>query len=809
MNVPMSWLKQYVDIDVDTKTFVDGMTMSGSKVEGVEESGKEITKVVAGKIVNVEQHPDADRLRVMQVDIGQEEKLQIVTAAANVQLGDVVPVALDGANLAGGLKIKTGKLRGVVSQGMFCSVEELGFAEEDIEDAPHDGVYVFLKDIPALGSDVKPYFGLGEEVVEYEITSNRADCFSILGIAREAAATFNKPFHFPEIKVEEAGGNAEEMASITIHNDQLCPRYAARIIKNVKVGPSPKWLKERLTSAGLRPINNIVDITNYMLLEFGQPMHAFDYDKIAGHEIHVRNAKAGEKFTTLFGDEVELDESMLVIADSEKALALGGVMGGENSKVTEETKTILFECANFNGYNIRLTSKKLGLSSDSSKKYTKGLDPNNITLALERAAQLINMTEAGEVVSGKIDVYPRKREALTIPYDVEWINQFLGTDISEEEMLAIFKKLEFLPHVENKTVTIPTFRSDVTMMADLAEEVARMYGYDKIVPTLERAKPTIGHKTFEQKVCDEIAEVMAMYGVYGAMTYSFESPKVFDKLCIKEDSKLRDVMKITNPLGEDFSIMRTTTLNGILTSLALNYNRRNSEAALYEIGKVYIKPEVVGEPSSDPKYLGENELPQEIKKITIGQYGKEVDFFTMKGLVETLMETLHVEKFEFTRNSELEFMHPGRTANLIVNGKAAGFFGEIHPQVAKNYNIDTNTYMAELDLMTILAGINKNVSFKPLPKYPATTRDIAMLVTAETLVGDLEKVIKQRGGKILESVELFDVYQGEQIEKGMKSVAYKLVFRDNTRTLEDEDVQKVMKKILNGLEMNCGAKLRD
>jgi len=809
MNVPMSWLKQYVDIDVDTKTFVDGMTMSGSKVEGVEESGKEITKVVAGKIVNVEQHPDADRLRIMQVDVGAEEKLQIVTAAANVQLGDVVPVALDGANLAGGLKIKTGKLRGVLSQGMFCSVEELGFAEEDIEDAPHDGVYVFLKDIPALGSDVKPYFGLGEEVVEYEITSNRADCFSILGIAREAAATFNKPFNFPEIKVEEVGGNAEEMASVTIHNDVLCPRYAARIIKNVKVGPSPKWLKERLTSAGLRPINNIVDITNYMLLEFGQPMHAFDYDKIAGHEIHVRNAKAGEKFVTLFGDELELDESMLVIADTEKALALGGVMGGDNSKVTEETKNILFECANFNGYNIRLTSKKLGLSSDSSKKYTKGLDPNNITLALERAAQLINMTGAGEVVTGKIDVYPRKREALTIPYDVEWINQFLGTAISEEEMLGIFKKLEFLPHAESKTVTIPTFRSDVTMMADLAEEVARMHGYDKIVPTLERAKPTIGHKTFEQKVCDDIAEVMAMYGVYGAMTYSFESPKVFDKLCIKEDSKLRDVMKITNPLGEDFSIMRTTTLNGILTSLALNYNRRNSEAALYEIGKIYIKPEVIGEPSSDPKYFGENELPQEIKKITIGQYGKEVDFFTMKGLVETLMEALHVEKFEFTRNSELEYMHPGRTANLIINGKEAGFFGEIHPQVAKNYNIDTNTYMAELDLATILSGINKNLSFKPLPKYPATTRDIAMLVTAETLVGDLEKVIKQRGGKILESVELFDVYQGEQIEKGMKSVAYKLVFRDNARTLEDEDVQKVMKKILNGLEMNCGAKLRD
>ena len=809
MNVPMSWLRQYVDIDVDTKTFVDAMTMSGSKVEAVEESGKNITKVVAGKIVNVEQHPDADRLRIMQVDIGAEEKLQIVTAAANVQLGDVVPVALDGATLAGDLKIKTGKLRGVVSEGMFCSVEELGFAEEDIEDAPHDGVYVFLKDIPALGSDVKPYFGLGEEVVEYEITSNRADCFSILGIAREAAATFDKPFKFPEITVEEIGGNAEEMASVTIHNPELCPRYAARMIKNVKVGPSPKWLKERLTSAGLRPINNIVDITNYMLLEFGQPMHAFDYDKLAGHEIHVRNAKPEEKFVTLFGDEITLDESMLVIADAEKAVALGGVMGGDNSKVTEETTTILFECANFNAYNIRQTSKKLNLRSDSSTKYTKGLDPNNITLALERAAQLINMTGAGEVVSGKIDVYPRRREVITIPYDVEWINQFLGISLSEDEMLRIFERVEFIPNTGNKTVTIPTFRSDVTMMADLAEEVARLYGYDKIEPTLERAEPTRGQKTFEQTTCDEIYKVMSMYGIYGAMTYSFESPKVFDKLCIKADSSLRNAMRITNPLGEDFSIMRTTTLNGLLTSLSTNYNRRNPEAALYEIGKIYIKPEVVEEASTDARRLGENELPQEIKKITVGQYGKNVDFFTMKGFVEGLMEALHVEKFEFSRNSELEYMHPGRTANLIINGKEAGFLGEIHPQVAKNYELDTHVYVAELDLATILANINKNLSFKPLPKYPATTRDIAMLVSRETLVGDLEKVIKQRGGKLLESVELFDVYQGEQIEAGMKSVAYKLVFRAEDRTLVDEEIQKAMKKILNGLEVNCGAKLRD
>lgn len=808
MNVPMSWLKQYVDIDVDIKTFEDAMTMSGSKVEAVEESGKEITKVVAGKIIDVQPHPNADKLRIMQVDVAGERPLQIVTAATNVNLGDVVPVSLDGATLAGGLKIKAGKLRGELSEGMFCSVEELGFSEEDIEDAPHNGVYIFHNDIK-LGSDVKPHFGLGEQVVEYEITSNRADCFSILGIAREAAATFKKPFKFPSITVEEVGGNAAEMASIAIENEDLCPRYAARIIKNVKVGPSPKWLKDRLLSAGLRPINNIVDITNYMLLEFGQPMHAFDYDKLAGHEIHVRNAKAGEKFVTLFEEEKTLDESMLVIADAEKAVAIAGVMGGENSKVTEETTTILFECANFNGYSVRQTSKKLNLRSDSSVKYTKGLDPNNITLALERAAQLINMTGAGEVVSGKIDIYPRKREVLTIPYDVEWINNFLGTEIPEDEMVAYFESVEFAVDKDAKTVTIPTFRSDVTMMADLAEEVARLYGYDKIKPTLEKAEPTRGAKTFEQITYDQIRSVMSSYGIYGALTYSFESPKVFDKLCIKANSPLRDAMKITNPLGEDFSIMRTTSLNGILTSLSTNFNRRVEEAALYEIGKIYVKQPVTEEVITDVKRQGENLLPAEIKKLTVGAYGKNTDFFSIKGMIETLMGQLHIENIEVIRNSELDYMHPGRTATLLINGKNAGFFGEVHPQVAKNYNLDTRVYMVELDLETMLEAINHDVTFKALPKYPATTRDIAMLVSKETLVGELEKVITQRSGKLLETVELFDVYEGAQIEVGYKSVAFKLTFRAEDRTLTDEDIQKVMKKVLNGLEMNCGAKLRD
>jgi phenylalanyl-tRNA synthetase beta chain len=795
MNVPMSWLKQYVDIDVDMKTFEDKMTMSGSKVEAIEESGKEITGVVAGKIIEVAAHPNADKLRIMQVDIGGEAPLQIVTAAANVQLGDIVPVALDGATLAKGLKIKTGKLRGEVSEGMFCSVEELGFDEKDIEDAPHDGVYVFKSPI-ALGTDVKPFFGLGEVVVEYEITSNRPDCFSLLGIAREAAATFNKAFKFPEIKVQEVDGDAGAMASVKIEKAELCPRYAARIIRNVKVGASPKWLKDRLLSAGLRPINNIVDITNYMLLEFGQPMHAFDYDKLSQHSIIVRNAYEGESLTTLFGDELTLDESMLVIADAEKAVAVAGIMGGEDTKVTEDTQTILFECANFNGYNIRQTSKKLGLRSDSSAKYTKGLDPNNITLALERAAQLIGEVGAGEVVTGVIDVYPNKREPLTIPYDVCWINKFLGTDVSEEEMLGYLTKLEFEVNQETKTVTVPTFRSDVTMMADLAEEVARLYGYDRITPTLERGKPTIGRKNFEQLVGDDIRSFMSMYGIYGALTYTFESPKVFDKLNLDSENPLRDTLKITNPLGEDFSIMRTTTLNGLLNSLATNYNRRVEDAALYEIGKIYTKQ-------------GADTLPGEVKKLTIGMYGKKTDFFTLKGVIEALIERLHITGMEVNRNSELPFMHPGRCADLILNGQNAGFFGEVHPVVTKNYDLDVKVYIAEIDFKTLLQNISTDIVFKQLPKYPATTRDIAMLVKEDVLVGQIEKTISERSGKLLEKVQLFDVYQGKQIEAGHKSVAYKLTFRAEDRTLTDEEVQKVMKKVLNGLEMNCGAKLRD
>lgn len=796
MNIPMSWLKQYVDIDCDIVTYTDAMIMSGSNIEIYKELGEEISNVVWGKITDVKPHPDADKLRIMQVNIGEESELQIVTGAANVQLGDVIPVALNGATLPGGIKIKTGKLRGVESQGMMCSVDELGLKEGDIEDAPEDGVYVCHEKV-TLGEEVKPYFGLGEVVVEYEITSDRPDCFSILGLAREAAATFNKPFKFPQITVSEVGGDAKEMATIEIQNQELCPRYAARIIKNVKVGSSPKWLKDRLISAGLRPINNIVDITNYMLLEFGQPMHAFDYDKLTDKTIIVRNAKENETIKTLMGEDVTLDSSMLVIADSQRPIAIAGIMGGEDTKVTEETKTILFECATFKGSNIRVSSKKLGIRSDSSVKYTKGLDPNNVELALERAAQLITEIGAGEVVTGVIDVYPVKKEPLTISYDSEKINKFLGTNISEEQMIDYFTRLEFITDKENKKVTIPTFRPDITMMADLAEEVARLYGYDKIVPTLESATPTVGVKTKEQQIADVIGEMMAMYGIHTAMTYTFESPKVFDKLNIEENSKLRDTLTITNPLGEDFSIMRTTTLNGILTSMSTNYNRRNERAALYEIGKVFIKQ-------------GENELPKELKKLTIAMYGPDIDFFNLKGVIESLFERLKCDSIiEYSRNNTATWMHPGRRADIIVGDTIFGTFGEVHPTVASNYHIGTRVYFAEIDMTKLLEIAKLEGEFTPLPKFPSTSRDIAMLVKDEVLAGDIGKIIKQRGGKILESYKLFDVYKGKQVEEGYKSMAYNITFRASDRTLTEEEVSKTMKKIINGLETNLEAKLRD
>lgn len=796
MNLPMSWIKDYVDIDCDVNTFCDEMTLSGSKVESIENKGKDITKVVVAKVLEIEKHPDADKLVVVKADIGQSEPIQIVTGATNLFIGAYVPAALDGATLADGLKIKKSKLRGVESNGMFCSVEELGYTRSDYPEAPENGIYIFNKEYP-LGSCVKEILQIDEDVVEFEITSNRPDCFSIVGLAREAAATFRKPFNMPKIEVIEEEKSMDNMINIEIKNYDICPRYTCRIIEDVKIEPSPQWLRHRLTSAGIRPINNIVDITNYVMLELGQPMHAYNYDKIESKKLIVRNANKGEKLTTLDGIEREFDETVLIIQDENKVIDLAGIMGGENSMVTDDTKTILLESANFNGTHIRLTSKKLGLRTDASSKYEKGLDPNLSMLALDRACQLINMLKCGKVLKGHLDFYPQKRESWTVSYDSNRINKLLGTNLSEKEIIDILALVEV--EADGKVAKIPTFRPDLETEADIAEEVARFYGYNNIEATLSTGTPTVGKKTYKQIIIDKITNTMISCGLSQALTYSFESPKVFDKLNIEKDSTLRNTVNISNPLGEDFSIMRTSTLNGMLTSISTNYNRRNKEAHLFEIGKVYL-----------PKELPLKELPVEREVLTIAMYGN-VDFYDAKGAFENIFNELGmINKVEYSPLETLSYMHPGRTA-IITDEKndEIGYVGEIHPQIASNYEIETKVYFGVLYIDKLVEIANFDISYKSLPKFPTMQRDIAMLVKDEINVKEIEKIIKAKGGKLLESVKLFDVYKGEQIEKGYKSVAYSILFRSNEKTLTDEEVNSPMKKILKELEEKLQAQLRD
>ena len=796
MNLPISWLKEYVDIDCDIKDFIEDITLTGSKVEAVTNMGDSIEKVVVGKVLSIEKHPDADKLVVCMVDVGEGEPVQIVTGAKNLYPGAFVPVALDGARLSGGIKIKKGKLRGVASNGMMCSIEELGFTKNDYPEAPENGIYIFEKEY-APGSDVKTILEIDDDVVEFEITSNRPDCFSIVGLARETAATYRLPFKYPEISVkEEAGGNAADMIDVEIKNPTLCPRYIARVVKNVKIAPSPQWLRHRLTAAGLRPINNIVDITNYVMLELGQPMHAFDIDNIDERKIIVRNASDGEKITTLDGVERTLDSSMLVISDCNKAVAVAGVMGGENSMITPEASAILFESANFNGPNVRVTAKKLGMRTDASAKYEKGLDPNLSVEAVNRAVQLVELLGCGEVVSGMVDCYPNKREKWIVNYSSEKINKLLGTDISKAEMIEIFKLIEV--DADGETAVVPTFRPDLETEADLVEEIARFYGYDKIKTTLAAGTPTVGKKTKSQIIEDTIRDTMIAMGISESMNFSFESVKVFDKLCIPPDDEVRKTVTISNPLGEDFKIMRTMTLNGMLTSLSTNYNRRNSEAYLFEIGKVYI-----------PKSLPLTELPEERAVLTVGMYGN-VDFYDIKGIVEELSEVLGIKNnVEYSPASHIPYMHPGRCAELTIGGDNLGFLGEVHPTVCDNYEIGAKTYIAVIyaDILYKTAEFNK--VYKSLPKFPAVSRDISMLVKDDIIVKDIENIIKDKGGKLVENIQLFDVYKGKQIQDGFKSVAYNISFRSADKTLTDDEIASPMKKILKELEDKLGAQLRD
>lgn len=795
MKVPLTWLNDYVDINgLSNKEISDELTMSGSKVEAIEELYADITNVVCGKIIEIQRHPDADKLQVCQVDIGNE-KIQIVTGADNIKLNDTIPVALIGATLPNDIKISKGKLRGIPSCGMMCSISELNLTKDDYPDANENGIFILDNDATP-GKCIKEHLGIKESVFEFEITPNRPDCLSILGMARETAATFKKEFKMPIVNVDYTGSkSSDKHVSVEIKDYEKCKRYSGIVVENIKIGSSPEWLRKKIKSAGIRPINNIVDITNFILLEYGQPMHAFDLDKLEGRKIIVRKANNGEVLKTLDDEIRKLDETMLVIADEKNPVAIAGVMGGLESGVTENTKTILFESANFDGASVRITSKKLGLRSESSARFEKGLDPNNTIPAVNRAAQLINMLGCGDVCEGVIDVKDFNKKNVEIEFRSERINRYLGTDIHENEMVDILRRIEFEVNLESRIIKIPGFRRDVEREADITEEVARFYGYNNIKPTLAAGNTaSIGQRTRKQKLETLIRDTMISVGYSEASTYSFISPKTFDKLRLSKDSQLRNVVEITNPLGEDFSIMRTTTIAQMLESLSTNYNRRVEEAQLFEIGKVYINNE-------------NSELPEERLTLTAGVYGK-VDFYDIKGVCEELLDVLGVKGYEFFVKSDNPIFHPGRTAEIIVKNNLIGTVGQIHPEVAKEYGCDYNTYILNMDIVKLIENSNTNREFIGLPKYPAVPRDLAFLIDDNILVKDIERVIKSRGGKILESLKLFDIYKGKQIPEGKKSVAYSIVFRAKEKTLTDGEISKTMNKIMNGLEFEFSATLR-
>lgn len=809
MNTALSWIKAYVpDLSCTDQEYTDAMTLTGTKVETFERLDKNLEKIYVGQILSIEKHPDADKLIVCQVDMGdavEGGKLQIVTGAPNVKVGDKVPVVIDGGKVAGGhdggplpengIKIKNGKLRGVESFGMMCSIEELGSSRDMYPDAPENGIYI-LPESAQVGADAVLVLGLHDTVFEYEITSNRVDCYSVLGIAREAAVTFDKPFHAPVVTVKENEEKASDYISVEVEDKDLCTRYCARVCTNIKIAPSPEWMQRRLAASGIRPINNLVDITNYVMEEYGQPMHAYDLDTIAGHKIIVKRAKDGDTFMTLDGQERTLDKDMLMINDAEKEIGIAGIMGGENSKITDDVKTVLFEAACFNGANIRKSAKRLGLRTDASGKFEKGLDPKNALDAINRACQLIEELGCGEVTQGVVDVCEPLKEERRIAFRPERINELLGTDISAEEMLAIFAKLELVYDKTENVMIIPSFRQDLEGIADLAEEVARFFGYDKIPSTLPSGEATTGKLPFKLRIEEKAREIAEFCGFSQAMSYSFESPKVFDKLLLSEDDPARKAIVISNPLGEDFSIMRTVSLNGMLTSLATNYNRRNKDVKLYEFGNIYLA-----------KSLPLTELPDERMQFTLGFYG-DGDFFTMKGVIEEFFEVIGLrKKTVYDPDSGKNFLHPGRQADIIYDGVKVGFLGEVHPEVCDNYGIGTKAYVAVLDMPEIVERASFDRKYTGVAKFPAVSRDISMVMPKNILVGQIEEIIELRGGKNLESYSLFDIYEGSQIKEGFKSVAYTVVFRNKERTLEEADINSAMKKILNGLE-SLGIELR-
>ena len=781
-----------MNLDVTDKDFAAALTLSGSKVEGYETEGEELSNIVVARVESLEKHPDSDHLWICQVNVGAEENLQIVTGAQNLKAGDYVPAALDNSVVAGGKKIKKGKLRGVESAGMLCSLGELGLTVHDFPNAIEDGIFVLGEDCDlTLGMDIREATGFNDVVTEFEITSNRPDCLSIIGLARETAVTYGMDFVEPTPVVAPGEGDVNDLLKVTIEAPELCYRYVGAVVKNVKIEPSPRWMRERLRACGVRPINNIVDITNFVMLEYGQPMHAFDLRYLEGNEVIVRNARAGEKITTLDGIERELSEEMLVIADAKKPVAVAGVMGGEYSGIMDDTDTIVFESACFNGPSVRMTAKKLGMRTEASSRFDKQLDPKGCRTILDRALQLVQMLGAGEVVNGAVDCDCSDKSDFTLPFEPEWVNNFIGIDVSADEQKTILERLGC--KVENGVITVPSFRGDLRHKADISEEIARFYGYDNI-PDRQLAGVATAQYTPEQKFERLINNTMLACGLSELCTFSFISPKSYDKICLPADSVKRNCVVISNPLGEDTSVMRTTMLPSMLETLARNYNNRNAKAYLYELGKEYI-------------WKGADELPEEPQVLCMGMYGADCNFFTIKGIVEELLYKLGVEDYDVEAVTDNPSYHPGRTAVISKDGKIIGTVGEIHPQVLSNYGIGVKAYAAEISFDACFELSQLKRTYKQLPKFPALTRDLAFVCKKSEPVLMLEKTIAQAVGKNLESIELFDVYEGSQIPEGMKSVAFNLKLRAADRTMTDEEADSAMKKAVKALE-KIGISLR-
>ena len=811
MNTPLSWIKEMVPgLDCTPAEYMDAMTLSGTKAESAQYFDKNLDKIIVGRINKIERHPDADKLVICQVQIDEDGKeIQIVTGAPNAFEGAVVPVVLDGGRVAcdhsgnkpwEGFVIKAGKLRGVDSAGMMCSIDELGRDKTYYPEADEEGLYIFNKieggSKLKLGSDALIPLGLRDALVEYEVTSNRVDCFGIEGIAREAAATFRKEFKPPVIKEVGNAEKAEDFISVEIKDKELCKRYVARVVKNVKIAPSPLWMQRKLSAVGIRPINNIVDITNYVMTELSQPMHAYDIDTIEERKIVVERAANGEKFTTLDGVERELDDTVLLIKDGKKAVGIAGIMGGENSKINEGLNTVLLEAACFDGTNIRLSSKKIGLRTDASGKFEKGLHPETALLAMNRACTLIEEIGAGEVACGVVDVYPVKEGDREVEFDLDACNRLLGTNISLEEAREYFDRLGIKINDDLKSVVVPYFRQDLLRNADLAEELARFFGYDKIPTTLPSGESTAGGETFGMEIEDKARELAEQFGFCEGMTFSFESPKVFDRLLLPLDAKEREAIEIKNPLGEDYSIMRTQIINGMLTSLGTNSARRNKNVRLYEISNIYLA-----------KKLPLEDYPEERKQFCLGMYG-EGDFFVLKGVIEEFLYKVGMKKLpSYNADAGKTFLHPGRQALIIYEDAEVGYFGEVHPLVQEAYGIAERTYVANIDLSVICTKANFTIKYEGIAKFPSVVRDISLVMDKSLTAGEIEKIIRSESGAILESLELFDIYEGERIGADKKSMAYSITFRNKEKTLEESEISAVMEKILKGLQA-IGAVLR-